>query len=159
VAAGRDATCGDLGQQGASRAGGRWNSAKCAQSVDPETAILKVVPITLICHLNGGISKDMEKRRPTYDLEAIKAALGSVETLAMTTSALRDAASLGFDRGGIVETINSIERTMFLKSMTTLTDHRVWQDVYHVPTRGLVLYVKVQVDVVTEFQVMSFKEK
>ncbi|MBE0581937.1 type II toxin-antitoxin system MqsR family toxin [Devosia sp.] len=101
----------------------------------------------------------MEKRRPTYDLEAIKTALGSVETLAMTTSALRDATSLGFDRGGIVETINGVERSMFLKSMTTFADHRVWQDVYHVPARGLVLYVKFQADVITEFQVMSFKEK
>lgn len=81
----------------------------------------------------------MEKRRPTYDLDAIKTGLGSVETLAMTTSALRDAIGLGFDRGGVVETINGIDRTMFLKSMTTLADHRVLQDVYHVPARGHVL--------------------
>jgi motility quorum-sensing regulator/GCU-specific mRNA interferase toxin len=101
----------------------------------------------------------MEKRRPTYDLEAIKAALGSVDRLAMTTSALRDATALGFDRGGIVETILGIERRMFFKSMTTFADHRVWQDVYHVPARGLALYVKFQADVITEFTVMSFKEK
>ena len=43
----------------------------------------------------------MEKLRPTYDLEAIKATLGSVETLAMTSTALRDAAALGFDRAGL----------------------------------------------------------
>lgn len=101
----------------------------------------------------------MEKRRPTYDLEAIKAALGSVETLAMTSSALRDAIGIGFDRASIVETISGIERRMFYKSMTTFADHRLWQDVYHVPTRGMVLYVKFQADVVTEFTVMSFKEK
>lgn len=101
----------------------------------------------------------MEKRRPTYDLDAIKAALGSVDRLAMTTSALRDATTLGFDRGGIVETIVGIERRMFFKSMTTFADHRVWQDVYHVPARGLALYVKFQADVITEFTVMSFKEK
>lgn len=101
----------------------------------------------------------MEKRRPTYDLEAIKLALGSVDRLAMTTSALLDATALGFDRGGIVETIIGIERRMFFKSMTTFADHRVWQDVYHVPARGLTLYVKFQADVITEFTVMSFKEK
>jgi len=77
----------------------------------------------------------------------------------MTTSALRDATALGFDRGGIVETIIGIERRMFFKSMTTFADHRVWQDVYHVPARGLTLYVKFQADVITEFTVMSFKEK
>jgi motility quorum-sensing regulator / GCU-specific mRNA interferase toxin len=101
----------------------------------------------------------MEKMRPTYDLEAIKNALGSVEVLAMTSSALRDALALGFDRNGVVETIAGIERRMFYKSMTTFADHRVWQDVYHVRARDLVLYVKFQADIVTEFTVMSFKEK
>lgn len=101
----------------------------------------------------------MEKKRPTYDLAAIKTALGSVETLAMTSSALRDATALGFDRAAVVETISAIDRPMFFKSMTTFADHRLWQDVYHVPARGLVLYVKFQADVVTEFTVMSFKEK
>ncbi len=48
---------------------------------------------------------------------------------------------------------------MFVKSMTTLADHRTWQDVYHVPADDLVLYVKFQADVVTEFRVMSFKER
>jgi motility quorum-sensing regulator / GCU-specific mRNA interferase toxin len=101
----------------------------------------------------------MEKRRQTYDLETIKLVLGSVESLAITTSALRDAAELGFDRGAIAATITGMERKMFVKSMTTFADHRVWQDVYHVPTRGLTLYVKFQADVITQFTVMSFKEK
>jgi motility quorum-sensing regulator / GCU-specific mRNA interferase toxin len=48
---------------------------------------------------------------------------------------------------------------MFQKSMTTFADHRVWQDVYHVQDNGLRLYIKFQADVVTEFRVMSFKEK
>ncbi len=101
----------------------------------------------------------MEKRRPTYDLEAIKAVFGSIDQLAMTSSALRDATALGFDRAGVVETIGGIERRMFYKSMTTFADHRIWQDVYHVPARGLMLYVKFQADILTEFTVMSFKEK
>jgi motility quorum-sensing regulator / GCU-specific mRNA interferase toxin len=101
----------------------------------------------------------MEKRRPTYDLDAIKQALGSVKTLAMTSTALRDAVSLGFDRQGVVAVIASIERRMFVKSTTTFIDHRVWQDVYRVPAEELILYVKFQADMVTEFKVMSFKEK
>lgn len=101
----------------------------------------------------------MEKLRPTYDLAAIKAALGSVSSLAITSSALRDAMALGFERSGIVATIATIEGRMFYKSMTTFADHRVWQDVYHVPATDLLLYVKFQADVVTEFTVMSFKEK
>ncbi len=78
----------------------------------------------------------MGKKRPTYDPEAIRLALGSIGTLAMTSSALREATSLGFDRAGVVETIAGIERRMFYKSMTKFADHRLWQDVYdvyHVP--------------------------
>jgi motility quorum-sensing regulator/GCU-specific mRNA interferase toxin len=103
----------------------------------------------------------MEKKRPTYDLEAIKAALGSPRTLAITTTALRTAIALGYDRAGIVQAVTGLDRSMFYKSMTTYADHRVWQDVYHAPTEdeGLVLYIKFQADVVTEFRVMSFKEK
>lgn len=105
------------------------------------------------------LCRGVEKKRPTYDLAAIKAVLGSVETLAITTSAFRDAVGLGFDRAGIVEVVQGMDRAMFYKSMTTFSDHRVWQDVYHVPARDLVLYVKFQADVVTEFTVMAFKEK
>ena len=101
----------------------------------------------------------MEKSRPTYDLQAIKAALSSIDTLSMTVTAFRQAIELGFDRAGIVSVIGSMERRMFVKSMTTFSDHRVWQDVYHVPSNHLLLYVKFQSDVVTEFRVMSFKEK
>ena len=101
----------------------------------------------------------MEKRRPAYDLEAIKVAFQSVEELAITTSALRDAAELGFDRLRIVETIAKINRRMFYKSMTTFTDHRIWQDVYHVPDGSLVLYIKIQANVVTAFTIVSFKER
>lgn len=67
----------------------------------------------------------MEKRRPTYDLDAVKRVLGVVGTLAITTSALRDAIGLGFDRQGIAATIASLDRAMFVKSMTTYADHRV----------------------------------
>ncbi len=85
--------------------------------------------------------------------------MGRPERLAITVSAFRDASALGFDRNGIIGVLTSIRRPMFVKSMTTFGDHRLWQDVYHVPAEGLVLYVKFQADVVTEFRVMSFKEK
>lgn len=86
-------------------------------------------------------------------------ALGSVKTLAMTTTALRDAAALGFDRQAVVTVISAMERRMFVKSMTTFANHRVWQDVYHAPTEDIVLYVKFQAGLVTEFKVMTFKER
>lgn len=101
----------------------------------------------------------MEKRKPSYDLNAVKAVLGSTDTLSMTVVAYRDAINLGFDDEGIVNVVNSAERGMFVKSMTTYANHRDWQDVYHVPFAGLVVYLKFQADLVTDFRIMSFKEK
>jgi motility quorum-sensing regulator/GCU-specific mRNA interferase toxin len=61
----------------------------------------------------------MDKRKPTYDLEAFKAAFASVGKLNVTGTALRSAANLGFGRAEIVATIQTIERPQFYKSMTS----------------------------------------
>jgi motility quorum-sensing regulator/GCU-specific mRNA interferase toxin len=100
-----------------------------------------------------------EKRRPTYDLAAFKEAFNAVDKLHVTGSALRGAAALGFGRREIVATIQRMERGQFYKSMTAYADHRLWQDVYHVPSEAGMLYVKFTADVVTEFLLLSFKEK
>jgi len=100
-----------------------------------------------------------EKRKPTYDLDGFKAAFNSVERLAVTGTALRSAAALGFGRAEIVTTLQSIQRKHFYKSMTAYADHRLWQDVYHVPSPVGLLYVKFTADAVTEFLLLTFKEK
>ena len=43
--------------------------------------------------------------------------------------------------------------------MTSYADHRVWQDVCYVPSAAGLLYVKFTADAVTEFLLLSFKEK
>jgi motility quorum-sensing regulator/GCU-specific mRNA interferase toxin len=100
-----------------------------------------------------------EKRKPTYDIGAVKAVFATVEKLHVTGSALKGAASLGFGRSDIVATIQTIERRHFYKSMTSVADYRVWQDVYHVPSEQGTLYVKFTADAVTRFLLLSFKEK
>ena len=45
------------------------------------------------------------KRKPTYALEAFKAAFNSEERLVATRSAITGAAALGFGRAEIVDTI------------------------------------------------------
>jgi motility quorum-sensing regulator/GCU-specific mRNA interferase toxin len=100
-----------------------------------------------------------EKRKPTYDLYAFKATFSSVEKLAVTGTALRTAATLGYGRAEIVATIQTMQRGHFYKSMTAYADSRLWQDVYHVPSPVGTLYVKFTVDVITEFLLLSFKEK
>jgi motility quorum-sensing regulator/GCU-specific mRNA interferase toxin len=52
-----------------------------------------------------------------------------------------------------------MERGHFYKSMTAHADARLWQDVYHVPSPVGVLYIKFTADAVTEFVLLSFKEK
>jgi motility quorum-sensing regulator / GCU-specific mRNA interferase toxin len=98
----------------------------------------------------------MEKKRPTYALDTFKAA---AKKLGVTITAAKDAGALGFDRDGITDVIKSMEVGHFYKSMTSDNNSREWQDVYHVPYDGLVIYVKFVADVVTEFRLLSFKEK
>lgn len=52
-----------------------------------------------------------------------------------------------------------MQRGHFYKSMTAYADPRLWQDVYHVPSPVGTLYVKFTADVITEFLLLSFKEK
>jgi motility quorum-sensing regulator / GCU-specific mRNA interferase toxin len=100
-----------------------------------------------------------EKRRPSYHLEAIKRAFATVRGLHATTTALNSAFRLGFSREDIIDTVQRMQPKHFHKSMTSFEDHRSWQDVYHVPSDAGLLYVKFTADVVTEFRLLSFKEK
>lgn len=100
-----------------------------------------------------------EKRKPAYDLKALKAAFSSAERLTVTATAIRTAFIIGFNRDDIVATIQTMQPSQFYKSMTSYADHRVWRDVYHVPSPAGVLYVKSTEDAVTEFLLLSFKER
>jgi len=114
----------------------------------------------LTIHHNGVIYYRMaEKRKPTYDLQAFKAVFSTVQRLAVTGAVLRSAAALGFGRSEIVETIQTMQREHFYKSMTSYADSQLWQDVYHVPSSVGLLYIKFTADVLTEFLLLSFKEK
>jgi hypothetical protein len=54
---------------------------------------------------------------------------------------------------------NGAPRALLQIAMTTYWDHRIWQDVHHVPSDAVTLYVKFTADVVTEFLLLSFKGK
>jgi len=101
----------------------------------------------------------VEKRRPSFDLEAFKAVCGDPQRLRITATARLSAASLGFDTADIAKVIRSMKPAHFQKSMTSYHDHRKWQDVYHVSWDQMLLYVKFTDDVVSAFTVLSFKER
>lgn len=100
-----------------------------------------------------------EKRKPTHDLEAFKSVFSTETSLNVTGTAVRTAAKIGFGRSEIVATIQTMERAHFFKSMTSHNDHRIWQDVYHVPSEAGLLYVKITTDAELEYLLLSFKEK
>ena len=100
----------------------------------------------------------MEKRKPTYDLDAIKSTFATIEDLNATVSARRGAVALRMGPEDIVDVIQGMERRHFRKSMTSYVDYRVWQDVYIVPSVHGPLYVKIGLDDVGDLLVLSFKE-
>ena len=99
----------------------------------------------------------MDVRKPRHDLGKFKAAMR--RNLAATRAAIEGAAALGIDSRDIADFLGTIERTHFVKSTTAKFDHRKWQDVYNVPLGSLVVYVKFTDSMLTEFQLLSLKEK
>lgn len=100
----------------------------------------------------------MEKRTPHYALDSIKLAFATVTSLRITGTARTSAFALGLLLADVVRIIQSMTREQFYKSMTSIGDHRIWQDVYHVPFEHTVLYVKFTTDAQGHL-VISFKEK
>lgn len=99
-----------------------------------------------------------EKRKPTYDLATFQSWALS-DLFQMTGTALRTALALGFTQEDVIKVTQTMTRDHFQKSMTTYADHKVWQDVYYVPSRVGELYVKFRADAVAEFTLLSFKEQ
>ncbi len=100
------------------------------------------------------------KRRPHHDLDALKVKFASVETLEITTSALRGAEALGYDLEAIVSVVQQLERGDFLKSETAHhpPNHRVWHESYRAPFDGNDLYLKFAGETLIDVTLVSFKE-
>ena len=96
----------------------------------------------------------MEKFSPHYSLSEFKSS-----DYILTRTVRRSAAELGFDKEGIARVIATMEIKHFYKSMTSYANHKIWQDVYHVPCGDVILYIKFTQNVISEFTLLSFKEK
>jgi len=102
----------------------------------------------------------LEKRKPTHDLEKFKRVAGDPARLRMTFVAQQTAFRLGYEEPEVAALVRTMTQRMFYKSMNSFKDHRQWQDVYHVPAdEGLTVYLKFTDDIVTEFMILSFKER
>jgi motility quorum-sensing regulator / GCU-specific mRNA interferase toxin len=100
----------------------------------------------------------MEKQKPHYDLKAIKSAFADPKTLNRTFSSKQGADDLAMDDDAVVAVIQSLSGRDFDKSMTSIADHRVWQDVYKPRTGAQTLYVKFTLDIGGSLLLISFKE-
>lgn len=100
-----------------------------------------------------------EKLKPTYDLEAFKQTFNNAKNLYMTSTARQSSLALGFDAQEIVDIIQTMRRNHFYKSMTSTQNNQLWQDVYHVPSKAGMLYVKFSGDIIHQFILLSYKKK
>ena len=99
----------------------------------------------------------MEKQKPHYLLKAIQAQMSTPEMMNLTRSALDGMRAIGLAQSDALVIIQALTGANFYKSMTTHTDHRTLQDVYHAEWQEIALYIKFQQ--AGEYFVISFKER
>lgn len=98
----------------------------------------------------------MEKHSPHYLLAEIQTQMTSVPEMNLTVSARTGIRAAGMAQTDALAIVQQLSRENFYKSMTTHTDHRVWQDVYHGHWNGVALYIKFQR--AGKYFLVSFKE-
>lgn len=77
---------------------------------------------------------------------------------AFTKTALDGGRDMGLTSEEMLDVVASLTRRNFYKSMTTYSDHRVWQDDYHAPTPiGKEAYMKITMR--DAAPVIQFKER
>lgn len=100
----------------------------------------------------------MEKLKPHYLLNDIKAAFADPATLNRSFVSKQGADELKMDDEAVVAVIQALTRADFEKSMTSYANHQIWQYVYRPKTGGTELYVKFTLDAMSALFLISFKE-
>ncbi len=100
----------------------------------------------------------MEKLKPHYALATVKAAFADASGLNRSFVSKQGADELDMDDAAVVAVIQALTLADFEKSMTSMADHRVWQDVYKPKPGGRTLYVKFTLDAQDALFLISFKE-
>lgn len=97
----------------------------------------------------------MEKNTPHYKLVLIRKLLteGRVRS---TASALSGAIAMGLGDADMLAVIAALTSGSFHKSMTSLHNHRIWQDAYKPMTTAGPAYVNLTVE--NDLLIVSFKE-
>lgn len=97
----------------------------------------------------------MEKRSAHYRLSIVQT-LAEQGNVRATVTALAGAAAMGFEFDDMLGVLSALTNADFYKSMTTYSDHRVWQDVYRPRTPAGEVYLKLTV--IDNVLIVAFKE-
>ena len=100
------------------------------------------------------------KRKAHHDLAGIQAKFADVESLEITTGAVRDAQAIGYSLEDIVDVVQALEPGDFVKSETAHSppNSKVWHDTYNILCDGLYLYLKFAGETLIDVVLTSFKE-
>ncbi len=100
----------------------------------------------------------MEKRNRHYNLDEIKEVVRSRGIHVFTKIARDNGFKMGLTHTQLVEVILNLRTSDLFKSMTTINDRTLWQDVYHAATpNGKIAYIKLTLQ--AGAVVIQFKEK
>ena len=100
----------------------------------------------------------MEKLKQHFALANIKAAFADPACLNRSFVSKQGADDLDMDDADVVAVIQALTLADFEKSMTSIADHKIWQDVYKPKVGGRTLYVKFTLDAQGALFLISFKE-
>jgi motility quorum-sensing regulator/GCU-specific mRNA interferase toxin len=101
----------------------------------------------------------MEKRTSHYKLSKVKSLIQSGQYIITGTARKAAAFDFAFSEEQIISAVLSLDMISFYKSMTSHTDHTLWQDVYKsVLEKGIRAYIKLQIIEETSV-IVSFKEE
>jgi len=100
------------------------------------------------------------KQKPHHDLAAVQARFAQVKTLEITRTAVEGARALGYSLKDIVEAVQELQPSDFIKSETAHSppNSKVWHDTYNMPWDGRRLYLKFAGETLIDVTLTSFKE-
>ena len=100
----------------------------------------------------------MNKNHTALCLDEVQQHFSNIKHLKLTRTARQHLVSLNLDLSDVHCVIQHLKPEHFYKSMTTYHDHRLWQDVYHYPYQGKMLYIKIMAHE-DSYLIVSFKER
>ena len=102
----------------------------------------------------------MEKRTPHYSLPDIQRQVADPRNRVFTATALDGGLEMGLEESEMRAVVCKLSLRNLYKSMTSVRDHTVWQDVYHAMTPvGIVAYIKLTGYTDGRPPVIQFKRK